>query len=119
MGKVNAIIVDIDLCVGCYTCEIACKQENNITIGNGRINVTHIGPEYLGGKLHMDFIPFISNACNLCQHRLDHDILPSCVIHCPTEALKYCKNATEILTALSREKRFHICKLKSEIAAFA
>ena len=28
-----AIVVDLDRCIGCHGCEIACKNENNIALG--------------------------------------------------------------------------------------
>ena len=29
----NAIVVDLNRCIGCYGCEVACKQENDVALG--------------------------------------------------------------------------------------
>ena len=29
----NCIVVNVDRCTGCYSCEITCKMENGIALG--------------------------------------------------------------------------------------
>lgn len=70
------MVIDLDLCVGCHSCTAACKQENNIPIGDFWSKVKQIGPTGTYPDLEMYFLPV------LCQHCAD----PQCVNVCPTGA---------------------------------
>ena len=118
MAKLHGLLVNLDICVGCYACEVACKQENNVPTGTKWINVVTVGPEELYGSLSMDFVPVMTEACTLCDHRLRKNRKPSCVDNCPTSALVYCGSPRRILAILRNGKRFQICKLKGEAPAF-
>ena len=50
--SLNTILCDLDLCVGCYACEVACKQENSVPEGVRWIRLATIGPEKVDGKKH-------------------------------------------------------------------
>ena len=115
MAELYGIVVDLDLCVGCYACEVACKQENNVPIGTRWIRVIDVGPEELDGKLRIDFIPVMTDECTLCEHRLSQNLEPRCVDNCPTKALQCYKNTTELLAALQDGRRCQVCKVKSEV----
>lgn len=117
MAETYGVVVNLDLCVGCYACEIACKQENSIPAGNNWIKVFSIGPEELGKKLGMCFVPVMTDECTLCEHRLQKGLEPRCVENCPTRAMVFCETNTQLLKAL-RKKSFHICKLRGGITAF-
>ncbi len=110
MNKVKhySILVEIDRCIGCYACEVACKQENNPSPGTPWIKVNTIGPKMVNGKLRMDHVPLISDDCTFCRER---GLRPSCVAHCPTEALRVCSVAP-MLDALSSGKRYQVCTIK-------
>lgn len=113
MAQLRGILADLDLCVGCYACEVACKQENDIPIGTKWIKIIRVGPEEVNSKqLMMDFIPVITDECTLCEHRLSANLEPRCVANCPTQALLFCKNAAEVLSALHSGKRLQVCTLK-------
>ena len=60
----RAILVDIDLCYGCFACEVACKQEHNLPVGLHWIRVHKIGPKKVDGKLQMDFYPMHCMHCS-------------------------------------------------------
>ena len=72
-----SLLVDIDLCIGCQACEIACKQENNAPAGVRRVQVVQVGPKEVDGRLVMSFIPV----------RCKHCAKPACIDACPTEAI--------------------------------
>ena len=71
------IKIDHDLCWGCKTCEVACKQENRAAGGIKLISVTEDGPRRVDDKLEFVF------QVNLCRHCDD----PPCADVCPEEAI--------------------------------
>jgi anaerobic dimethyl sulfoxide reductase subunit B len=60
-------IVDLnsDMCMGCRSCFLVCPFGAPRFSENGKMS-----------------------KCNLCHVRLAHDLLPACVLVCPTQALK-------------------------------
>jgi len=64
---------DIERCIRCGGCEVACKQENNVPVGIRRIRVVTINEGKPGEK----------NIPLPCMHCDD----PPCVEACPTGAL--------------------------------
>lgn len=73
----KSLLVDIDLCYGCFSCEVACKQEHGLGVGPHFIKVKQVGPTRIGGKLVMDFVPM---ACRHCAK-------PACIEACPEGAI--------------------------------
>lgn len=73
----KSIIVDKDLCYGCYTCQVACKQEHELGKGLSFVNVVEV--EYLQGedKVVKDFVPM------MCKHCGD----APCIEACPVDAI--------------------------------
>ena len=71
-----AIVVDLDRCIGCHGCEIACKNENNIALGEYWNKVVERGPFGEYPDLEMYFLP------TMCQQCAD----APCVHVCPTGA---------------------------------
>ena len=73
----KSLLVDTDLCYGCFSCEVACKQEHGLPAGTNFITVHQVGPTRIGGKLKMDFVPM---ACKHCGK-------PACIEACPEDAI--------------------------------
>ena len=71
------IVVDIKYCIGCWACEMACKQENNVPVGIKWLNVIKIGPKMVGDRLRMDFIPMRCRHCSKAP----------CIQACPEDAI--------------------------------
>lgn len=77
-----AIITDLNLCVGCLACSVACKVANNVPVGNFWEKMLRIGPNPAkdgSGQwpdVEMYFLPV---QCQHCEN-------PACVEVCPTEA---------------------------------
>jgi Fe-S-cluster-containing dehydrogenase component len=61
------VVIDSELCIGCKECIEACP-----------FGVPQFDPERE-----------VVSMCNLCMHRLDQGLLPACVEHCPTQAIKF------------------------------
>jgi molybdopterin-containing oxidoreductase family iron-sulfur binding subunit len=72
MAKRYGLVIDLERCIGCHTCRIACKVENNINTGSG------IRVETVGGP-HRD-TPLGKFPCMHCAK-------PPCVDACPLEAI--------------------------------
>jgi Fe-S-cluster-containing dehydrogenase component len=72
----KAIVMDLDRCIGCYSCVVACKQENNVRLGSYWNKILPIGPTGKFPDIQMYFLPV------LCQHCAN----PQCVAVCPTGA---------------------------------
>ena len=77
MVKEYALIVNTEDCVGCSTCEVACKQEHNLSIGPRWIRVYPDGPRKIGSKLQLRYIVTHCIHCNR----------PSCKDVCPVNAI--------------------------------
>lgn len=83
MVKKLGFYVDTSLCQGCKTCQIACKDKNNLKVGNLFRRVTEVeggGYSTQGfGIVPQVFAYHLSMSCNHCED-------PKCVPVCPTGA---------------------------------
>ncbi len=82
MTKQLALVIDLDRCVGCHACHVACKMENNIET-EAFVNVRPIGADGLDisqgtyPDLTLQWLPI---SCMHCEN-------PPCVANCPTGAM--------------------------------
>lgn len=77
-----AIVTDINRCVGCLACSVACKVINNVPIGNFWNKTLRVGPNPVeGGSGNWPDVEmyFLTVSCQHCEE-------PECVAVCPTEA---------------------------------
>ncbi|WP_238915564.1 DMSO/selenate family reductase complex B subunit [Clostridium sp. YIM B02555] len=99
MPKQLAFYFEQKYCTGCYTCQIACKDKNNLEVGEQFRKVYEVtGGNYIkrGNLIIQDIYAFwISVSCNHC-------IDPICVKKCPTGALK--KRLEDGIVILDRNK---------------
>jgi len=72
-----ALIVNTDDCVGCYACEVACKQEHNLPVGPRWIRVYSDGPRNIEGKQQLRYL---ATHCRHCSR-------PPCKDACPVGAI--------------------------------
>lgn len=76
------LVIDLDRCIGCWTCAVNCKVENNVSLGNWWNRILSPGAEVYGmatsprGEPEQTFMPF------QCQHCAN----PPCVRSCPVGA---------------------------------
>ena len=95
------ILIDYHYCTGCHTCEIACQQENGYAAGQFGITVTeHILPAKDG--LSINYVPFLTDLCNLCLQRKKQNKKPACVKHCLADCLIF--GAVEDLLAEAQKR---------------
>lgn len=71
-----ALVVDLDRCIGCYSCEVACKNENGVALGVSWNKVLTVGPTGKFPDVKMYFLP------TMCQECSD----PPCIGVCPAAA---------------------------------
>jgi Fe-S-cluster-containing dehydrogenase component len=71
-------LADAPRCIGCSSCEAACKMEHGLPGAPRTIRVVQLGPWGEGEDLAMSFQP---TSCCHCDR-------PSCVAACPTGAMQ-------------------------------
>lgn len=76
MNKQYALVFDLSRCIGCQTCVIACKVQNNLRVGCQWLKVLEIR-EGVYPQLRTHWEPIT------CMHCKD----PACVEACPEEAI--------------------------------
>ena len=84
-----AIATDLNRCVGCLACSVACKALNGVPVGNVWNKTLRIGPN---PKSEGDVFPhvemyFLTVQCQHCKN-------PACVQVCPTEASHVLEDGT-------------------------
>ena len=71
------LLIDIDRCIRCFACEMACKQENELPPGPRWNSVVTVGPRDVKGQLHQDFV---FATCLQCDE-------PPCLAACPADSI--------------------------------
>ena len=96
MTEINekTILVDLQRCIGCWTCSLACKVGNNLPDEVFWLTVRTQGsgegidrPAGTWPNLHMSWIPIWSQSCVKCPSRIAKGDKPYCVNSCPCDAL--------------------------------
>ncbi len=75
MKKIS-MAIDLDRCIGCFSCEIACKNENQVALGVQYNKVFNVGPSGEYPNMEMYQVPALCQACANAP----------CVEVCPTGA---------------------------------
>ncbi|MCG8337501.1 MAG: oxidoreductase [Proteobacteria bacterium] len=85
----KGLLINYDYCTGCFTCEVACQQENSFPPQKSGIRVTEHIYEAEKKPVAIDYLPFPTELCNLCVSRTKKGELPACVKHCQSFCMKY------------------------------
>lgn len=72
------MIIDLERCVGCHACTIACKAEWEVPVEFGRNWVRRLGPALVENQMASTYYPGL---CNHCKE-------PACVPECPADTLE-------------------------------
>lgn len=88
----NCIVVNLDRCIGCWSCELACKMENSVALGERWNKVVQVEPfgEFPDVKTY--FIPVM---CQQCENS-------PCTHVCPTGASYRDKETNMVLVDKSK-----------------
>ena len=90
------MLIDLQRCVGCWTCSMACKVGNHLDDEDYRIVVRTNGsgagidrPQGIYPNLRMTWQPIYQKSCTFCAERLGEGKPQFCVMDCPTQALAF------------------------------
>ncbi len=72
------MIIDLNRCVGCHACTIACKAEWEVPVEFGRNWVYRLGPSMVGAEIASTYYPGLCSHCNE----------PACVPECPADTVE-------------------------------
>jgi len=72
------MIIDLEKCIGCHACAVACKAEWEVPADKGRNWVKRLGPTATNEGLASTYYPGL---CNHCDQ-------PACVAACPADRLE-------------------------------
>ncbi len=84
----KGLLIEYEYCTGCYSCEVACKQEHNFSPGACGIKINEIITEK-DGKMRIDYVPVVTPLCNLCAALTAAGEKPACVKHCQSAIMWY------------------------------
>jgi Fe-S-cluster-containing dehydrogenase component len=95
------LLIDHDFCTGCHSCEVACQQEHGYPVGTNGIVVKEYEYE-IGGRVKIDFMPFLTDHCDLCTARMTKNERPACVKHCQAAIMEF--GLTQDLAATMKDR---------------
>ena len=93
-----AIALDTHRCIGCFSCSVACKLENNLPDQVWYAEVKTVGGDSMhtpAGEYGANTLSYLVTQCNHCDN-------PACVAACPTGAT-YKDEATGIVMQNTEE----------------
>ena len=117
------MLVDLQRCIGCWTCSMACKVGNGLDDEDYRITVRTNGsgagidrPQGIYPNLRMSWQPIYQKNCTFCAENVAEGNGQYCVMDCPTGALAwgddddpesaYCKEVGRCL-----DSHYHLLEL--------
>ena len=84
------LLIDYEYCTNCHTCEVACKKELKLKVGQFGIRVVEDGPRVNpDGTWEWNYIPVPTSLCDLCANRVAEGRKPTCVHHCQGGIMEY------------------------------
>ena len=113
----KTILVDLQRCIGCWTCSLACKVGNGLPDEEFFLTVRTLGsgegidrPAGVWPNLRMSWQPVWTQKCIKCAGRMAKGDLPYCVQSCPCGALSIGEAAAAKKEEL-RDKGFRFFEL--------
>lgn len=99
------LLIDYELCTGCQSCEVSCKEEHDYPVGKWGIRVFDDGPWGIEpGHYNWNKIPVPTDLCDLCVERTARGREPICVHHCLANVMMY-GPVCELAKKMDGEKR--------------
>ena len=117
------MLIDLQRCVGCWTCAMACKVGHGLDDEDYRVIVRTNGsgagidrPQGVYPELRMNWQPIFQKRCTFCAENVAEGYPQYCVMDCPTQALAwgddddpespYCQEVKRCL-----DKHYHLFEL--------
>jgi Fe-S-cluster-containing dehydrogenase component len=99
------LLIDYDYCTGCHTCEVACKKEKDLAVGQWGIKILQDGPRQLAnGSWEYRYIPVPSFfLCDLCKDRVAEGKKPACVHNCQAQVMS-CVAVEDLPAKIDKER---------------
>lgn len=85
----NGLLIHYDYCTGCQSCAVACQQEHDFPVGKSGVKVTEYVYAASKKPVAIDFMPFITELCDLCINRSKEGEEPACVKHCQAACMAF------------------------------
>ncbi len=90
MTQKYGLLFDNYWCTGCHSCEISCKNEHDLPLGQWGIKMLELGPwEKTEGDWEHKYYPVLTSYCDLCKERTEKGEVPACQLHCLASAIEY------------------------------
>lgn len=109
----KGLLIDVEYCSGCQACVLACQQEHAFADEQYGLIIHKLGPiEIEPDKWQYDFLPQLTDWCDLCKDRVELGRQPSCVQHCQAQCLEY-GEVEELARKVSRRKQVIVAHEKA------
>ena len=91
MAQKYGLLIGNYWCTGCHSCEVSCKNEHDLPIGQFGIKMLVLGPweKMEKGQWEHTYYPVLTSYCDLCADRVAMGKKPTCVSHCQAVVLEY------------------------------
>src|SRR6266487_438723 len=92
-----ALTVDLDRCIGCWACAIACKMKNSLRPGVWWLRVDTVG----GGQVDVSsgefpdprkFYKPVFERCSFTEEQASGGALPDCLKACPVDVFRFSRD---------------------------
>ena len=104
-NKTYGLLIDYYYCTGCHACEVACKKEHDLPVGQWGIKLAQDGPrKIINDRWELMYIPVPTELCDLCEKRVAAGKLPTCVHHCQARCMSY-GTVEELAKAMNGETK--------------
>ena len=102
----KGLLFDVEYCTGCFSCTVACKQENGFDADTWGKKVIEQIYTFPNGHVQVDNVPFPTRLCDLCGERISsgEDVRPACVKACQAGIIYY-GEISELVEKMKELKR--------------
>lgn len=106
----NGLLIDVQYCTGCRSCEIACRNENSLGADEYGIKISQIGPfERANGSFVWNYYANVTQLCSLCAARCGEGEKAACELNCLAQVIE--RGPIEELTEKLQAKGKMACLL--------